>query len=127
VLVTRMASEPSDQLQRALVMLDGSGLAEEVLPLVSTLAGKPLQHLTLYRVVPEPGDRAAAATYLEGVAAGLGASGATTEIKVDLGDPRPNVERAATEVDLVILCTHGRGGFDRLRQGSVAEHVMRAV
>ena len=35
--------------------------------------------------------------------------------------------REVEQTDLVILCTHGRSGFDRLRHGSVAEHVMRSV
>ena len=127
VLVTRMGTEPSSRLDRALVMLDGSGVAEEVLPLVTALAGKPLQHLTLYRVVADPGDRSAAATYLEGAATHLAATGITVETKIDLGDPRANIERAAEDVDLVILCTHGRSGLDRLRHGSIAEHVMHTV
>lgn len=127
VLVTRMSSEPSGVVSRALVMLDGSGVAEEALPLVTTLAGRPIEHLTLYRTVAEPEDRGAAATYLEGVSAHLATPGVSIDIKVDLGDPRPNVERAALETDLIVLCTHGRGGLDRLRHGSVAEHVMRSV
>lgn len=127
VLVTRMTTEPSGSLERALVMLDGSGLAEQALPIVTDLAGKPLQHLVLYRAVADPGDRVAAGRYLEAVATRFRAAGMSTEIKIDLGDPRPNVERAAHDVDLVILSTHGRGGLDRLQHGSVAEHVMREV
>jgi hypothetical protein len=35
------------------------------------------------------------------------------------------LERFAEGADLIVLCTHGRGGFDRLRHGSVAERVVR--
>jgi nucleotide-binding universal stress UspA family protein len=34
------------------------------------------------------------------------------------------IAHAATSVDLVILSTHGRGGFDRWRHGSVATQVV---
>jgi nucleotide-binding universal stress UspA family protein len=126
VLVTRLSSEATAQLGRALVMLDGSGVAEEVLPVVQSLAGKPIQSVLLYRVAADPDDRQAALTYLEGVAARL--QGAIpVECKVDIGEPRHDIDRASESADLVVLCTHGRTGFDRLRHGSVADYVMRHV
>jgi nucleotide-binding universal stress UspA family protein len=125
VLVTRLSSETTTQLRRALVMLDGSGVAEEVLPVVQALAGKPLQSVVLYRVVADPDDRGAATTYLEGVASHL--SGIPIECRVDVGDARHDIDRASEDADLVVVCTHGRTGFDRLRHGSVAEYVMRHV
>jgi nucleotide-binding universal stress UspA family protein len=127
VLVVRRTTADAQSPTRALVMLDGSGVAEQVLPLVRELLGKPLQAVTLYRVVSDPDDRGAAASYLEGVAARLATDGVAITPLVDIGDPVRDVERAAEQVDLVILCTHGRGGFDRLRHGSVAEAVMREV
>ncbi|MSQ24576.1 MAG: universal stress protein [Chloroflexi bacterium] len=127
VLVTRMSTEFSGSLDRALVMLDGSGRAEESLPLVESLAGKPFKQIKLFRVVPNPADRSAAHTYLEGVAARFTKTGVDTEIVVDIGDPRPTIERAAKDADLVVLCTRGEGGFDRLRHGSVADHVLRGL
>lgn len=125
VLVTRMSTEPHNSLDRALVMLDGSGLAEEVLPLVEALAGQPFKHITLFRTVSSPADQEVAASYLRGVQGRLELRGLPIEIQVEVGDPRPNVERAAKDADVVVVCTRGEGGFDRLRHGSVAEHVMR--
>jgi len=127
VLVTRRSLESTGRLEHGLVMLDGSGVAEEVIPLVTELAGKPFQRLTLYRVVNNPANQGAATTYLEGVAGKLQDRGATIEVRADQGDARANVERVGKEVDVVILCTHGRSGFDRLRHGSVAEHVIQNV
>ena len=127
VLVTRRSLEATGRLEHGLVMLDGSGVAEEVIPLVTELAGKPFQRLTLYRVVNNPRNQGAATTYLEGVAGQLQDRGATIELKVDVGDARANVERVGKDVDVVILCTHGRTGFDRLRHGSVAEHVIQNI
>jgi nucleotide-binding universal stress UspA family protein len=127
VLVVRRSSSATATLDRALVMLDGSGVAEQALGVVKTLAGRPLRTLMLYRVVADPDDREPAMTYLEGVKSRLATDDLEITCVVDVGEPTHDVERAAHDVDLVILCTHGRSGFDRLRHGSVAEHVVREV
>jgi len=127
VLVVRRSTPPTNKLESALVMLDGSGFGEAVLPLTETLAGKPLQAVTLFRVVADPQDRTAAENYLQGVATRCAAWGLRTNILVDVGDPRNVAERAARGHDLIILATHGRGGFDRWRHGSVADYVVRYV
>jgi nucleotide-binding universal stress UspA family protein len=108
-------------------MLDGSSVAEEVLPVVEALAGKPLTMVRLFRAVRDPKNREAALTYLQGVAARLAGRFTSVETVVEEGEPRHVVERAARDVDLVALCTHGRSGFDRLRHGSVAEFVTHEV
>jgi nucleotide-binding universal stress UspA family protein len=127
VLTVRGSVPPDAKLDRTLLLLDGSGPAEEALPLAETLAGKPLRSVTLFRAVADPQDRSPAETYLRGVAARLADKGLKTEVQTDLGEPRHVVENAASGHDLVILCTHGRSGFDRLRHGSVADYVIRHV
>lgn len=127
VLVLRKSSEASTKLDHALVTLDGSGVSEGALPMVHSLAGKPLLAVTLLRVVADASDRGPASTYLDGVAARLTADGLQVQTRVEVGSPQAMIEAAARDVDLVILCTHGRGGLDRLRHGSVAEHVVREV
>lgn len=56
-----------------------------------------------------------------------GAALPTVELAVDSGDPVTTiVDRAiATPADLVVMGTHGRGGFERLLLGSVTEKVLR--
>jgi nucleotide-binding universal stress UspA family protein len=127
VLLVRQGETPTAQLHRALVLLDGSGVAEQALSLVQILAGHPIRTIQLFRVVADPDDRGAAHTYLEGVAAQLAPTGLACELVVEVGEPSHLISRAATAADLVILCTHGRSGFDRLRHGSVAEHIIRQV
>ena len=127
VLVVRRSSPAATTLHRALVTLDGSGLAEEALPMVEALAGKPLETVVLFRVVADPHDQVPAMTYLEGVAGRMSSLPVKIEAVVDVGAPTLGIERAALTVDLIILCTHGRGGLDRLRHGSVAEHVVREI
>jgi nucleotide-binding universal stress UspA family protein len=108
-------------------MLDGSPVAEEALPVVESLVGKPLTSAILFRAINDPVNRDRALAYLEGVATRLKAAGLDTECRVDIGQPRQLTGRVAQDADVVVLCTHGRGGFDRLRHGSVAEHVIREL
>jgi nucleotide-binding universal stress UspA family protein len=124
VLVARSSSlEPT--LKTALLMLDGSGVAEEAVPMLEILAHRPIENVKLFRVVDDLSDRTAAATYLGAVGARLEAAGLKAEIVVDIGDPTFLVRRAAQGADLVVLSTHGRGGIDRFRHGSVADRVVR--
>ena len=124
VLLAR-TPELEPALKTALLMLDGSGVAEEAVPMVKTLAGRPIEIVKLFRAVDDVVDRGAAHTYLEGVSRHLAAEGVKTEITVDVGDPTILVRQAAQDTDLVVLSTHGRGGFDRFRHGSVADRVVR--
>ncbi len=125
VLMARSFGREALSLQRALVPLDGSPLAEEALPMVETLAGKPLQRARLLRVVERPDEEFAARTYLDEVAARLLASGLDVEVDVRTGDPGASITETANSVDLVVMATHGRGGLNRLRHGSVAERTLR--
>jgi nucleotide-binding universal stress UspA family protein len=127
VLLVRTSTPPRVSLETALVMLDGSDVAEQALSMVEQLAGKPLQSVTLFRAVADPDDRGTALTYLQGVAARLERAGLQATPRVDVGEPRRTVKEAAPRSDFVVLCTHGRSGFDRLRHGSVAESVIREL
>lgn len=55
------------------------------------------------------------------------AVGLETEVLLDEGPPAGRILERATSLrsDLIVLGTHGRGGFDRLILGSVTEKVLR--
>jgi nucleotide-binding universal stress UspA family protein len=127
VLLVRRSTEPPGALSSAMVMLDGSGFGERALALSAELAGKPLRSITLFRAVGRPDDRQAAEVYLQGAAARFPHEDVVIETVVEVGDARHIIERAAISYDLVILATHGRGGLDRWRHGSVADHVIGYV
>lgn len=125
VLIARALGRPSFGVESALVPLDGSSLAEEALPLVEELAGRPLKRVGLIRAIHSAEEEPAAARYLAEIEDGLAPTGLILTRAVYVGDPVDVIEREAPAVDLVIMATHGRGGFDRLRHGSVATHVSR--
>jgi nucleotide-binding universal stress UspA family protein len=132
--------------KRVLVTLDGSPLAEAIVPFITEIAGPLDAEVVLLRVVvPIPpqvvegsrhvvvedieGRRAEARAYLEPLATELRGRGVRVRTEVRRGDPVHEITTAAAELgaDLIAMTTHGRGGLGRVLFGSVAEAVLRHV
>ncbi|MDQ2743931.1 MAG: universal stress protein [Chloroflexota bacterium] len=126
---------------RLLVPLDGSHLAESVLPLVEKLASAWGATVLLLHV-SEKGAPAAvhgdrhlstvddATPYLEELAARLRAEGISVQTHAHPapeGDVARSIAAHSAEegVDLVILCTHGRGTVRGLLFGRIAQQTVR--
>jgi nucleotide-binding universal stress UspA family protein len=124
-----------------LVPLDGSHLAEAVLPATAALASHSQALVTLLHIVERKapatihGERhltnpAEAISYLEKVALGLRASGVMVECHVH-DDKENNVAQSifdhAQELncDLVIMCTHGNSGLRGVLFGSIAQKTLQ--
>jgi len=141
------ASAPVD-LKTIFVPLDGSGLAEKVLPQVIELAGSMKLEVHLLRVYTLPVNafvatdgviaqgpapfrqelRNEAETYLGGKAAQLRAHGVEQIMTTALeGDPASEIIDIArnTANNLIAMSTHGRSGIGRWVLGSVAEKVVQ--
>lgn len=130
--------------RRALVPLDGSMVAEAIVPFILEIAGPLDMEVALLRVVVatppvmvEGGEnvvvddveklRAIAEEYLASVATGLRARGVRATTQVRFGNAVAEILAGAREADadLIAMTTHGRGGLGRLLFGSVAEAVLR--
>ena len=120
--------------KRALIPLDGSMVAETIVPFALQIAGPLDMEITLLRVVVPTSvddvDRLCidAQEYLSAVAAELRAKGVRGDTQVRVGDDAVGeILTGAREVgaDLIAMTTHGRGGLGRLLFGSVAEAVLR--
>ena len=115
-----------------LIPLDGSSLAEAALEHGEVLARKFNSRIILLRVctaaaqVDPVSGLDSRQIYLEEVAKGLRESSLEVEIRLQKGDPgRVIIEVAeSTEIDLVILSSHGRTGLARWVYGSVAEKIL---
>jgi nucleotide-binding universal stress UspA family protein len=128
-------------LKRLLVPLDGSRLAECVLPASVSLAGHLHGEITLLHAMERGapatahGDRhlrlvSEAEAYLDGIAGLCRAEGVEVEPHVhpnEVGDVARSIVEHAEEMaaDLVVLSTHGAGGARRVLFGSVAQQVLR--
>ena len=129
--------------RRAIVALDGSPVAETIMPFMFEVAG-PLE-VTLVRVnVPvrptivegaaqpmfeDPeGLRVDAEEYLAALAAELRHRGIRVKTQVRQGEAADEILKAAREsnADVIAMTTRGRSGLGRLLFGSVAETVLRA-
>ncbi|MDQ7842290.1 MAG: universal stress protein [Armatimonadota bacterium] len=126
--------------RRLLVPLDGSPLAEAALPATLALARHLGAEITLFHAVERGapvtihGQRhltaeAEAAAYLAEVASWLRAGGVAVRTHLDAStdDVAASIVSGGAEeaADLVVLCTHGRGGLRGLLFGRVAEQVLR--
>jgi len=124
-----------------LVPLDGSRLAESVLPLGASLARKLGSAVTLLHVIERDapaaihGDRhltdaREAERYLEELSRRYFSGLAEVELHVHT-DVESNVARSIVDharergSELVLLCTHGRGGLRHRLFGGIAQRVLR--
>lgn len=75
---------------------------------------------------PEP-DKQQVENHLREWLAPANAAGLRTDTLLDEGNPAARILERATSLpaDLIVMGTHGRGGFERLMLGSVTERVLR--
>ena len=130
--------------KRVMVPLDGSPLAEGILPFILQIAGPLDLEVVLVRVVqpipPQalegtghvvlddvPARLREAREYLAPVAADLRGRGVRVTTEARHGDPVKELVAATRDAgaDLIAMTTHGRSGVGRLLFGSVAEAVLR--
>jgi nucleotide-binding universal stress UspA family protein len=128
-------------IRTVLVPLDGSRLAEAVLPIARGLAAKLGATITLLHVIEHDAPEtihgephlmtvASAESYLARVAADLRASGATVEIHVH-DNPEKSVSESLKEhadelnPDLLLMASHGSGGVRGFLFGGLAQQVLR--
>lgn len=135
--------------QNILVPLDGSELAEVALPHAKSVAHAFNAAVTLISVVepvvmyPQPGmigpvmsvavdiedEIDSAEKYLQGIKAQLDAEGIKTSTITSGGNPAVQICDYASDngIDLIVMSTHGRSGFQRWVYGSVADRVLRGA
>jgi nucleotide-binding universal stress UspA family protein len=130
--------------KRAVVALDGSPVAEVIIPFILEIAGPLDMEVVLVRVTrpiaPEviegsrkvitedqEASRIDAEEYLAPIAVELRRKGVQVRTQVCRGQPAEEIVAAARETssDLIAMTTHGRSGLGRLLFGSVAEAVLR--
>ena len=130
--------------KRMLAPLDGSELAEVVLPYAKELAGRLNLELILFHVCEPPGveSQFMCRTYLDHVAdvvqkksrevqvktgVSSGEKAAAVRVELGTGNPAEEILRYAEDnkVDLILIASHGHSGVRRWILGSVADKVLR--
>ena len=134
--------------RRILVPLDGSELAECVLPHVEDIAkGCGVESVVIMRVLDNvPGwvenylneeqrteaDKRAETSvreYLDEVASRVKLDGVEVQKQFITGHPAESIADYATksDIDLIIIATHGRSGISRWVWGGVADRILRSA
>jgi len=134
-------------INRILVPLDGSSIAEQALEPALALAEAVSAELIFLRVTtvpqlviqPLPGwpgldavmeaAQQEANAYLQGVQAAMGDSPVSTSTRITTGFAAESIFDIADnqQVDLIVMCSHGCSGIERWVFGSVAEKVLRGA
>jgi nucleotide-binding universal stress UspA family protein len=147
-----ISEEEANMFKKILVCLDGSKLAEQIMPYATEEAIRFQGKLVLLQVVQEPvafspgipgdapvpiqtdimveGTKEAldrARDYLEKLAAPLRKRGIQVKtVAIPGGASEAILDYANTNsINLITIATHGRGGLRRAVFGSVADHVLR--
>lgn len=142
-----VASEQLPTYTTILVPLDGSMFAEQALLEAKAIAIATSGSIVLVSVVPSLGESAREATnvgavwamadsraemqrvemYLQQCTQQLQSEGLQVRSRTIIGMPAKGILQVADEehADLVVMTTHGRGGWQRLRLGGVATRVIQ--
>jgi nucleotide-binding universal stress UspA family protein len=139
---------PPPEIKRILLALDGSPFSEQAIA-SATMLGRPFNAEYALMMVVEPpvpiadpsglmivptsansekALQAAATKYLDGVAARLRQDGLSVTTHPTEGPAAASTiiaQADALKADLIVLASHGAGGFERLVVGSVADKVIR--
>lgn len=129
---------------RILIPLDGSPVAEQVLPLAKMIAARFQSAVILFRVIEPIRERlradcerlsaedqiellrTSAMEYLSTILHGFTAAGIPAEPQIRVGASAPEILQFAksSHVELIAMATHGRTGLQRWVYGSVADKVL---
>lgn len=133
VLVIRSRMSPQGRARRIVVPVDGSKLAESVVPWAGRMAKLLHAKLVFLHVYPT-GPIGLKTRYQERFEAidrrmtqicrELQKKGLKASFRVESGDAADRILAFAGPADLVVTTTHGNGGFQRWVFGSVAEKLI---
>jgi nucleotide-binding universal stress UspA family protein len=131
------------RVKTILCPVDRSDISDRAVAYATALARQYVARLSVLEVIdwrlppvagsavelPEmpPEVQADALGHLNAITAPAREAGVPTEVGIDVGPVVKRILERASDVhaDLIVVGTHGRGGFDRLALGSVAEKVLR--
>ena len=114
-----------DKIERILVTSDGSAEAEEAFAAMMPIIRLDHPEVAVLTVCEGPEASFEPPARVAKACRALRANGVDAYLEVREGKPAEEIVRLANEVDLLVMSTHGRGGFKRIVLGSVTESVIR--
>src|SRR5215472_13004351 len=113
--------------QQILCPIDFSGSSRQAIEYATALSRQRQSMLTVLHVAADGSDPRPLATEAAALFERATQAGIRVDVLIEFGQPaRQIVNRAASlPADVIVLGTHGTGGFEHLMLGSVAEKVLR--
>jgi len=113
--------------QQILCPIDFSDGSRQAIEYAVTLARQHKSMLTVLHVAPDGVETRTLANEAAALFEGAEQSGVGVEVLIESGQPARQIlnRAAALPADVIVLGTHGTGGFEHLMLGSVAEKVLR--
>ena len=114
-----------EKVERILVTTDGSAEAEHAFAAMMPIVRADHPAVTVLHVLEGPNASFTPPALVAKACAALRAAGVNAHLRLTEGKPAEEIVRLSAESDLVVMSTHGRGGFKHLLLGSVTEQVIR--
>jgi nucleotide-binding universal stress UspA family protein len=114
-----------DKIERILVTTDGSAEAEHAFAAMMPIVRADHPSVTVLHVLEGAEASFTPPARVAKACAALRANGVNAHLRLCEGKPAEEIVRLSAESDLVVMSTHGRGGFKHLLLGSVTEQVIR--
>jgi nucleotide-binding universal stress UspA family protein len=113
--------------QQILCPIDFSDGSRQAIQYAAALARQHKSVLTVLHVAPDGSETRTLANDAAALFEGVEQSGVGVEVLIESGQPARQIlnRAAALPADVIVLGTHGTGGFEHLMLGSVAEKVLR--
>jgi nucleotide-binding universal stress UspA family protein len=117
----------NEKIEQILVTTDGSPESEHAFAAMMPLVRLDHPEVTVLHVVEDPEASFNPPARVAKACSALRASGVNAHLELREGKPSEEIASRAKDSDLLVMSTHGRGGFKHLLLGSVTEEVLRRV
>jgi nucleotide-binding universal stress UspA family protein len=114
-----------DKFESILVTTDGSSESEEAFAAMMPVVRADHPEVAVLYVFEDPNASFYPPARVAKACSALRANGVNVHLEIREGKPSEEIVRLARKADLIVMCTHGRGGFKRIVLGSVTEEVIR--
>jgi nucleotide-binding universal stress UspA family protein len=115
----------NEKFDRILVTTDGSAEAEHAFAAMMPIVRADNPAVTVLHVLEGAKASFHPPAQVAKACAALRANGVNAHLRLSEGNPAEEIARLSAEMDLIVMSTHGRGGFKHLMLGSVTEQVIR--
>jgi nucleotide-binding universal stress UspA family protein len=117
----------NEKIERILVTTDGSAEAEHAFAAMMPIVRMDHPEVSVLYVLEDPEASFYPPAKVAKACGALRVAGVDAHLVIREGSPAEEIVRLSKKSDLLVMSTHGRGGFKRILLGSVTEAVVRGA